>query len=156
MESYLVFCLIFMIFEAFFGIVFRIDFWTHFLIKNRSKMSQKDVAAHPFFRPFSRLRFFMVFLLILGSLLAPLWHPLGSFWHPSGSYWDPFGTLLAHIGTLLVPFRARFWLFCTLGGLLWARFGRNSVFKAEICKKTLLHWPWYQISCKFSHANYLP
>ena len=80
---------------------------------------------------------------ISGSLLAALWDPLCSFWHPSGSYWDPLGALLAHIGTVLVPFRARFGLFCTLGGLLLARFGRNSIFKAEICKKTLLHWPWY-------------
>ena len=79
------------------------------------------------------------FLLLLGSLLTALWDPLCSFWHPSGSYWDPLGALLAHIGTVLVPFRARFGLFCTLGGLLLARFGRNSIFKAEICKKTLLH-----------------
>ena len=35
----------------------------------------------------------------------------------------------------MVPFRVRFWLFCTLGGLALARFGRNSSFKAEICKK---------------------
>ena len=81
----------------------------------------------------------MVFLLLLGSLLGALWDPLGSFWHPSGSYWDALGALLAYIGTVLVPFRARFGLFCTLGGLLLARFGRNSIFKAEICKKTLLH-----------------
>ena len=79
------------------------------------------------------------FLLISGSLLAAIWDPLCSFWHPSGSYWDPLGALLAHIGTVLVPFRARFGLFCTLGGLLLARFGRNSIFKAEICKKTILH-----------------
>ena len=114
-----------------------------FLIKNKSKMVPKLSGAHPLFRPFSRLRSLVVFWSLLGSLLTTLWHPLGSFWHPSGSYWDPFGTLLAHIGTLWVPFRARFWLFCILGGLLLARFGRNSVFKAEICKKTLLHWPWY-------------
>ena len=139
MESYLVFCLNFVIFEAFFSIVFRIDFWTHFLSKNRSKMTPKDVGAPPLFRPFSRLCFFVVFLLISGSLLASFWQPLCSFGHPSGSYWDPLGALLAHIGTVLVPFRARFGLFCTLGGLLLARFGRNSIFKAEICKKTLLH-----------------
>ena len=139
MESYLVFCLNFVIFEAFFSIVFRFDFLTHFLTKNRSKMTPKDVPAPPLFRSFSRLRFFDVFLLLLGSLLTALWDPLCSFWHPSGSYWDPLGALLAHIGTVLVPFRARFGLFCTLGGLLLARFGRNSIFKAEICKKTLLH-----------------
>ena len=89
----------------------------------------------PLVRPFSRLCFFVVFLLLLGSLLTALWDPLCSFWHPSGSYWDPFGTLPAHIGTLLVPFCARFGLFCTLGGLLLARFGRNLLFKGEICKK---------------------
>ena len=139
MESYLVFCLNFVIFEAFFSIVFRFDFWTHFLSKNKSKMSPKLSSAPPLFRPFSRLCFFVVFLLLLGSLLIALWDPFGSFWHPSGSYWDPLGALLAHIGTVLVPFRARFGLFCTLGGLLLARFGRNSIFKAEICKKTLLH-----------------
>ena len=95
-------------------------------------MTSKLSGAHPFFRPFSRLRFLVVFWSLLGSLLTALWHPLGSFWHPSGSYWDPVGTLLAHIGTLLVPFRARFGLFCILGGLLLVRFGRNSFFKAEI------------------------
>ena len=93
------------------------------------------LLAPPLFRSFSRLCFFVVFLLLLGSLLTALWDPLCSFWHPSGSYWDPLGALLAHIGTVLVPFRARFGLFCTLGGLLLARFGRNSIFKAEICKK---------------------
>ena len=65
MESYLVFCLNFVIFEAFFSIVFRFDFWTHFLSKNRSKMSPKLSSAPPLFRPFSRLRFFVVFLLIV-------------------------------------------------------------------------------------------
>ena len=139
MESYLVFCLNFVIFEAFFSIVFRFDFWTHFLSKNRSKMSPKLSRAPPLFRPFSRLRFFDVFLLLLGSLLTALWDTLGSFWHPSGSYWDPLGALLAQIGTVLVLCRATFGLLCTLGGLLLARFGRNSIFKPEICKKTLLH-----------------
>ena len=95
------------------------------------------------------------FLLILGSLLTALWDPLCSFWHPSGSYWDPLGALLAHIGTVLVPFRARFGLFCTLGGLLLARFGRNSIFKAEICKKNTpaftLVLNFFQIfACKLS------
>ena len=123
----------------FFGIVFRIDFLDAFLTKNRSKLTPKLSGAPPLFRSFSRLRFFDVFLLLLGSLLTALWDPLCSFWHPSGSYWDPLGALLAHIGTVLVPFRARFGLFCTLEGLLLARFGRNSIFKAEICKKTLLH-----------------
>ena len=113
-----------MIFEAFFGIVFRIDFKAHFLIKNRSKMNQKDVAAHPFFRPFSRLRFFMVLLVLLGSLLTALWHPLGSCWHPSGSYWDPFGPIQGQISVILHP-----------RGFVLASFGRNSFFKAEICKK---------------------
>ena len=122
---------------------FSLRFLDTFLFKNTSKMSPKLSSAPPLFRPFSRLCFFVVFLLISGSLLAALWDPLCSFWHPSGSYWDPLGALLAHIGTVLVPFRARFGLFCTLGGLLLARFGRNSIFKAEICKKTLLHWPWY-------------
>ena len=112
------FLLIFKVFRHVFRHIFSHRFLDAFLTKNRSKKSPKDVVAPPLFRPFSRLRFFDVFLLLLGSLLTALWHP-------SGSYWDPFGTLLAHIGTLLVPFRARFGLFCTLGGLLLARFGRN-------------------------------
>ena len=78
------------------------------------------------------------------------------FWRPFGTLWAHFGVLLAQIGSLLVPCRARFWLFCTLGGLVLACFGRNSFFLGRNLQKILLHWPWYQISCKFSHANYLP
>ena len=93
------------------------------------------LLAPPFFRPFSRLRFLVVFWSLLGSLLTALWHPLGSFWHPSGSYWDPFGTLLAHIGTLLVPFRARFWLFCTLGVSFWFVLGEIHFLRQYFAKK---------------------
>ncbi len=78
---------------------------------------------------------FVDFGLTFGVPLAPFGVMFVAFWLKLG----PFGALLAHIGTVLVPFRARFGLFCTLGGLLLARFGRNSIFKAEICKKTLLH-----------------
>ena len=126
MESYFVFCYFFVIFEIFLASFYASIFGRVFWPKISQKWPQNLVHLGSLFRPFSRLWFFVVLLSLLGSLLTALWHPLGSFWHPSGSYWDPFGTLLAHIGTLLVPFRSRFGLFCTLGGLLLARFGRNS------------------------------
>ncbi len=104
MESYLDFCLNFMIFEAFFGIVFRIDFWTHFLTKTRSKMNQKDVVAHALFSTFFEVAIFCGIVVAFGVtfdrplapfglILAPFWLILGPFWHPSGSYWDPFGPI---------------------------------------------------------------
>ena len=58
MESYLVFCLNFVIFEAFFSIVFRIDFWTHFLTKNMSKLTSNDVAFDLLFLTFFEVVFF--------------------------------------------------------------------------------------------------
>ena len=88
-----VFCLIFKFFDMFFCVVFRIAFLMHFLPKIGQNWPQNLVHLTSLFRPFSRLRFFVVFLLISGSLLAPLWHPLGSFWCPFGSNWVPFGAM---------------------------------------------------------------
>ena len=47
------------------------------------------------------------------------------FWRPFGTLWAHFAALLVQIGSLLVPCRARFWLFCTLGVFVLARCGRN-------------------------------
>ena len=75
----------------FFCVVFRIDFLMHFLPKICLNCPLNLVHLTSLFRPFSRLRFFVVFWSLLGSLLTAPWHPLCSFWYPSGSYWYPFG-----------------------------------------------------------------
>ena len=87
------FLLNFQVFWHVFRHIFSHRFLDAFLSKNRSKLTPKLSPAPPLFRPFSRLRFFVVFLLISGSLLAPLWHPLGSFWCPCGVYWSPSGSI---------------------------------------------------------------
>ena len=93
-----------MFFDVFFGIVFRIDFLTHFLTKNRPKMSQKDVTGAPPKSTFFEVAIFCGIVVAFGVtfdrplapfglILAPFWLILGPFWHPSGSYWDPFGPI---------------------------------------------------------------
>ena len=93
-----------MIFEAFFSIVFRIDFWTHFLSKNRSKLTPKDVTGAPPFSIFFEVVFFYGIFVAFGItfdrplgpfvlILAPFWLILGPFRCPSGSYWDRFGAI---------------------------------------------------------------
>ena len=123
------------VFSRFFGFNFRVDFWTPFLIKKRSKNDPKRTSpgAPPFstsfaYRPLgafssifgSLLVPFGVPLLPFGLILAPLWLQLGSFgvllashcsllgsfWWPCGSSWGPL---------------VRFWLDF---GTLWLRFGR--------------------------------
>ena len=59
------FLLIFKVFRHVFRHIFSHRFLDAFLTKNRSKKSPKDVVAPPLFRPFSRLCFFVVFLLIV-------------------------------------------------------------------------------------------
>ena len=85
----------------FFGIVFCIIFWTHFWPKIGQNWPQNLVHGTPLFLPFSRLRFFVVFLLISGSLLAPFWLKVGCrvfvmfFWSVFGRFlkcfWLVFG-----------------------------------------------------------------
>ena len=89
---------------------------------------------------------FDFFLSLSGPLLAPLWHPLGSFWYPFGSNWVLFGTLRVHFGVLLaqsgpllVPCRVIFWLFCTLGVSFWFVVGEIHFLRQYFCKKIHLH-----------------
>ena len=46
-----------------------------------------------------------------------------------------FGALLAQIGSLLVPCRARFWLFCTLGCSFWFVVGEINLLRQYFAKK---------------------
>ena len=110
MESYLVFCLNFVIFEAFFSIVFRIDFWTHFLTKNRSKMTPKDVAWDPpcstFFEVAIFCGIFVDFGLTFGVPLAPFGLILVPFWLKLGPFWCHVGPDLGYFA----PSGVSFWL----------------------------------------------
>ena len=89
MESYLDFYLMFMIFEVFFGIVFRIDFWKHFLTKNNSKLSLKLSGAHPPFSTFFEVAIFSRIFVAFGV----------TFDRPFGTLWAHFSILLAQIGS---------------------------------------------------------
>ena len=44
------------------------------------------------------------FLILVGSIVAPVWLPFGSFGFPCGSLWSPFGSLWLPFCSLLVPF----------------------------------------------------
>ena len=57
------------------------------------------------------------------------------FWRPFGTLWAHFGVLLAQIGSLLVPCRARFWLFCTLGCSFWFVVGEINLLRQYFAKK---------------------
>ena len=57
------------------------------------------------------------------------------FWRPFGTLWGHFGVLLAQIGSLLVPCRARFWLFCTLGCSFWFVVGEINLLRQYFAKK---------------------
>jgi len=59
------FLLNFQVFWHVFQHSFSHRFLDAFLTKNRSKLTPKLSRAHPLFRPFSRLRFFVIFLLIV-------------------------------------------------------------------------------------------
>ena len=137
MGSCLVFCLIFKFFDVFFGIVFRIDFLDAFLTKNRSKLTPKLSGAPPFFDLFRGCDFLWYFC----------WFRV-HFWRPFGTLWAHFGVLLAQIGSLLVPCRARFWLFCTLGCSFWFVVGEINLLRQYFAKNTPA-LTWHQISCKF-------
>ena len=110
MESYLVFCLNFVIFEAFFSIVFRIDFWTHFLSKNRSKMTPKDVTCAPLKSTFFEVGIcyciFVDFGLTFGAPLASFGHMLGSFWLKLVPFWCHVGPNFGYFA----PSGVSFWL----------------------------------------------
>ena len=71
-------------------------------------------TAPPLFRPFSRLCFFVVFLLISGSLLAALLAPFGvmfvAFWLKLGPFWCHVGPDFGYFA----PSGVRF-------GSLWAK-----------------------------------
>ena len=125
MGSCLFFCLIFKFSDMFFCVVFRIAFLMHFLPKICQNWPQKMLHLTSLFRPFSRLWSFVVFLLISGSLLAPLWHPLGSCRCPRGSICYPFGSIWACF----------FLLFFNLWVSVWSLLGKNHLFSAEIHKK---------------------
>ena len=60
-----VFLLNFQVFWHVFLRSFSHRFFNAFFTKNMSKLTPKLSGAHPLFRPFSRLRFFVVFLLIV-------------------------------------------------------------------------------------------
>ena len=75
------------IFEAFPGTVFRIDFWTYFFTKNESKMSQNLVGA-----PALASTFFRV--VIFGGIFV--------------DFGFTFGVPLAPFGLILVPFWLKF------------------------------------------------
>ena len=57
------------------------------------------------------------------------------FWRLFGTLWAHFGALLARIGPLLVPCRARFWLFCTLGVSFWLVLGEIHFLRQYFAKK---------------------
>ena len=107
-----------MIFEALFGIVFRIDFWTHFGRKIGQKKAQKMLLRPPFFDLFRGCDFLWYFCWFRAHFLRPF-----------GTLWVHFCVLLAQIGSLLVPCRARFWLFCTLGGSFWFVLGEINLLR---------------------------
>ena len=95
----------FVMFEAFPGTVFRIDFWTYFWTKNGSKMGQNLVLAPPqkshFFRVVIFGGIFVDFgftfgvpLAPFGLILVPLWLKLEPFWRhlgPDFGYFAPSG-----------------------------------------------------------------
>ena len=70
--------------------------------------------------------------MILGGICY--WFRL-HFWRPFGTLWPHFGVLLAQIGSLLVPCRARFWLFCTLGVSFWFVVGEINPLRQYVAKK---------------------
>ena len=57
------------------------------------------------------------------------------FWRPFGTLWGHFGVLLGQIGSLLVPCRARFGLFCTLGVSFWFVVGEINLLRQYFAKK---------------------
>ena len=57
------------------------------------------------------------------------------FWRPFGSLWVHFGALVAQIEALLVPFRARFWLFRTLGVSFRLVLGEIHLLRQKFAKK---------------------
>ena len=94
----------FVIFEAFSGTVFRIDFWTYFWTKNGSIMGQNLVHAPPFSTFFRVVIFGGIFvdfgftfgvpLAPFGLILVPLWLKLEPFWRhlgPDFGYFAPSG-----------------------------------------------------------------
>ena len=109
----------------FFCVVFRIDFWTHFLTKNRSKLSPKDVAWDPpcstFFEVAIFCGIFVDFGLTFGVPLAPFGVILVAFWLKLGPFW-------CHVGL-------DFGLFCTLGCSFWLVVGEIQLLRQYFAKK---------------------
>ena len=58
------------------------------------------------------------------------------FWRPFGTLWAHFGALVAQIEALLVPFRATFWLFRTLGVSFWLVLGEIHLLRQKFAKNT--------------------
>ena len=108
------------------------------MTKNKSKMRQKDVAFDLPFSTFFEVAIFCVIFVDFGVTFGVPLAPFGLI----------FGALLAQIGSLLVPCRARFWLFCTLGCSFWFVVGEINLLRQYFAKNTPA-LTWHQISCKF-------